>query len=165
MQPVFSTARKVSDFATQFVKLEADNTQLRKDLTERVQAANKLTKEAWQANEDLKTELAQVKEELARAKRAEEQKKKEEPKVPPPPAVPPVPPPGRKGKSKKSKRAPAGVVVVPPVPDIPPAGVAPDPNVAVPSGAAATSPERSKSKRRTVPGFVAFAAGGRVRRR
>ena len=78
MQPVFSTARKVSDFATQFLKLEADNTLLRKDLTERVQAANKLTEEAWQANEDLKTEFAQVKEELAKAKKAEEQKKKEE---------------------------------------------------------------------------------------
>ena len=78
MQPILSTARKVSDFATQFVKLEAENTQLRKDLTKRVQAANKLTEEAWQANEDLKTELAQVKEELTKAKKAEEQKKKEE---------------------------------------------------------------------------------------
>ena len=78
MQPVFSTARKVSDFATQFVKIEAENAELRKDLTERVQAANKLTEEAWQANEDLKAELAQVKEELAKAKKAEEQRKKEE---------------------------------------------------------------------------------------
>ena len=78
LQPVFSTARKVSDFATQFVKIEAENAQLRKDLTERVQAANKLTEEAWQANEDLKTGLAQVKEELAKAKKAEEQRKKEE---------------------------------------------------------------------------------------
>ena len=78
LQPILSTARKVSDFATQFVKLEAENSQLRKDLTERVQAANKLTEEAWQANEDLKKELAQVKEELAKAKKAEEQKKKEE---------------------------------------------------------------------------------------
>ena len=59
-------------------KLEAENTQLRKDLAERVQAANKMTEEAWQANEDLKTELAKVKEELAKAKKAEEQKKKEE---------------------------------------------------------------------------------------
>ena len=74
LQPVFSTARKVSDFATQFVKIEAENAQLRKDLAER----NKLTEEAWQANEDLKTELAQVKEELAQAKKAEEEKKKEE---------------------------------------------------------------------------------------
>ena len=78
MQPILSTARKVSDFATQFVKLEAENAQLRKDLTERVQAANKLTEEAWQANEDLKTELAQVKEELAKSKKAEEQRTKEE---------------------------------------------------------------------------------------
>ena len=74
MQPVFSTARKVSDFATQFMKIEAENAQLRKDLAER----NKLTEEAWQANEDLKTELAQVKEELAKVKKAEEEKKKEE---------------------------------------------------------------------------------------
>ena len=55
------------------MKIEAENAQLRKDLTERVKAANKLTEEAWQANEDLKTELAQVKEELAKAKKAEEQ--------------------------------------------------------------------------------------------
>ena len=74
LQPIFSTARKVSDFATQFVKLETENIQLRKDLAER----NKLTEEAWQAHEDLKTELAQVKKELAEAKKAEEQKKKEE---------------------------------------------------------------------------------------
>ena len=56
LQPIFSTARQVSDFATQFVKVEAENSQLRKDLTERVQAANRLTEEAWQANEDLKKE-------------------------------------------------------------------------------------------------------------
>ena len=60
------------------MNLEAENAQLRKDLTERVQAANRLTEEAWQANEDLKKELAQVKEELAMTKEAEEQKKKEE---------------------------------------------------------------------------------------
>ena len=78
LQPIFSTARKVSDFATQFVKLEVENTQLRKDLAEGLQASNKLTEEAWQANEDLKTELSQVKEELAKTKKAEEQKKKEE---------------------------------------------------------------------------------------
>ena len=78
MQPILSTARQVSDFATQFLKLEAENAQLRKDLTERVEAANKLTEEAWQAHEDMKKELAQVKGELAKAKKAEEQKKKEE---------------------------------------------------------------------------------------
>ena len=78
LQPIFSTVQKVSDFATQFVKLEAENAQLRKDLAERVQAANRLTEEAWQANEDLKKELAQVREELSKAKKAEEQKKKEE---------------------------------------------------------------------------------------
>lgn len=76
LQPVVSTARKVSDFATQFVKIEAENAHLRKELTERVNAANKLTEEAWQANEDLKMELAQVKEELAKAKEAEEETKK-----------------------------------------------------------------------------------------
>ena len=63
------------------MKLEAENTQLRKDLDERVQAsqaANKLAEEAWQADEDLKKGLAQVKGELSKAKKAEEQKKKEE---------------------------------------------------------------------------------------
>ena len=74
MQPVLSTARKVTDFATQFVKIEAENAQLRRDLTER----NRLTEEAWQANEDLKAEHAQVKGDLAKAKKAEEQRKKEE---------------------------------------------------------------------------------------
>ena len=74
MQPILSTARKVSDFATQFVKIEAENAQLRRDLSER----NRLTEEAWQANEDLKAELAQVKEELTKAKQAEEQRKEEE---------------------------------------------------------------------------------------
>ena len=78
LQPIFSTVQKVSDFTTQFVKLEAENDQLRKDLAERVATANKLTEEAWQANEDLKMELAKVKEDLAKAKKAEEQKKKEE---------------------------------------------------------------------------------------
>ena len=74
LQPILSTARKVSDFATQFVKIEAENAQLRRDLSER----NRLTEEAWQANEDLKAELAQVKEELTKAKQAEEQRKEEE---------------------------------------------------------------------------------------
>ena len=81
LQPIFSTVQRVSDFATQFVKLEAENAQLRKDLkteNERVQGANKLAEEAWQANDDLKLELAQVKEELSKARKAEEQKKKEE---------------------------------------------------------------------------------------
>ena len=81
LQPILSTARQVSDFAAQFVKLEAENTQLRKDLAEWVQAsqaANKVAQEAWQANEDLKKELAAVKKELAESKKAEEQKRKEE---------------------------------------------------------------------------------------
>ena len=47
-------------------------------MTERVEATNKLTEEAWQAHEDIKKELAQVKEELSKAKKAEELKKKEE---------------------------------------------------------------------------------------
>ena len=75
LQPILSSARK---FAAQFVELEAENAQLRQELQLRVAAANKLTEEAWQANEDLKKELAQVKEELAKAKEAEEQKKKDE---------------------------------------------------------------------------------------
>ena len=78
LQPILATARQVSDFATRFVKLEAENAQLRKILTERVAAANRLTEEAWQVHEDMKKELAQVKEELSKAKKAEEQKKKEE---------------------------------------------------------------------------------------
>ena len=47
-------------------------------MTEQVEAANKLTEEAWQAHEDMKKELEQVKEELSKARRAEEQRKKEE---------------------------------------------------------------------------------------
>ena len=78
MQPILSTARQVSDFAAQFVKLEAENARLRKDLAEGLAAADKLSSEAWQANEDLKKELEQVKGELSKVKKAEEQKKKEE---------------------------------------------------------------------------------------
>ena len=50
----------VYDFAEQFVRMEAENAQLRKDLaaaksaTERAKASKKLTEEAWQANEELK---------------------------------------------------------------------------------------------------------------
>ena len=75
MQPFLSSARK---FTAQFTELEAENARLREELPLRVVAANKLTQEAWEANEDLKKELEQVKEELAKAKEAEEQKKKEE---------------------------------------------------------------------------------------
>ena len=60
------------------MKLEAENAQLHKETMEWVEAANKLAAEAWQANEDLRKELAQVKDELAKAKKAEEQKKKDE---------------------------------------------------------------------------------------
>src|SRR4051794_34939418 len=70
--------RQVTNFATQFMKVEADNAQLRRELSERVGAANKLVEEAWQANEDLKQELDQVKGELAKVKEAYELKKKEE---------------------------------------------------------------------------------------
>ena len=75
LQPFLSSARK---FAAQFAELEAENARLREELQTRVAAANKLTEEAWEANEDLKKELAQAKEEIAKAKEAEEQKKKEE---------------------------------------------------------------------------------------
>ena len=81
LQPIFSAIQKVSDFAAQSVKLEAENAQLRKDLAEKVQAAqaaDKMAQEAWQANEDLKKELAAVKKELAESKKAEEQKREEE---------------------------------------------------------------------------------------
>ena len=56
----------VSEFADQFVKMEAENAQLRKELkaakalTERIEAANKLAEEAWQKNEDLEKELAKA---------------------------------------------------------------------------------------------------------
>ena len=62
----------VYDFAEQFVRMEAENAQLRKDLaaaksaTERAEASKKLMEEAWQANEDLKKELARVKADLER---------------------------------------------------------------------------------------------------
>ena len=60
----------VSVFADQFVKMEAENAQLRQELAaakssaERVEAANRLTEEAWQKNDDLTKELAKVKAEL-----------------------------------------------------------------------------------------------------
>ena len=81
MQPLLSALRTVSDYGNQFVRLEAENAQLRKDLTEHIQAkeaANRLAEEAWQSNEDLKKELAEAKKELAKAKKTEEQKKKED---------------------------------------------------------------------------------------
>ena len=52
-QPVFATAQMVSDFAGQFVKMEAKNAQLRKDLTtakastEQAEASRKMAEEAW----------------------------------------------------------------------------------------------------------------------
>lgn len=69
----------VSDFANQFVKLEAENARLREELsaartsTEQVEAANKLAAEAWQRADDLEKELGEVK-----AKLEEEVKLKEE---------------------------------------------------------------------------------------
>ena len=76
LQAVFSAVHMVSDFANQFVKMEDENAQLRKKLAEsktaaeQVGAANKLAEEAWQKNEDLMKELAQVKAELAEATKA-----------------------------------------------------------------------------------------------
>ena len=63
------------------MKLEAENAQLRKELAEKVQvaqAADKVAQEAWQANEDLKKELAALQKEVADSKKAEEQKREEE---------------------------------------------------------------------------------------
>ena len=60
----------VSDFAEQFVKMEAENAQLRKDLaaakasTEQAEASRKMAEEAWQKNEDLEKELAAIKADL-----------------------------------------------------------------------------------------------------
>ena len=60
----------VNDFADQFIKMEAENAWLRRELaaakssTEQMEAANKLAAEAWQKNEDLTKELTNVKAEL-----------------------------------------------------------------------------------------------------
>ena len=60
----------VSNFAEQFVKMEAENAQLRKDLaaakasTDQAEASKKLAEEAWQKNEDLEKELATLKADL-----------------------------------------------------------------------------------------------------
>jgi hypothetical protein len=67
------------DFAAQFVKLEAENVELRADLAttkssaEQIKNANKHTSEAWKKDEGLEKELAKVK-----AKLEDEQKLKEE---------------------------------------------------------------------------------------
>ena len=69
-QPIFTAVNVVNDFADQFIKMEAENAQLRKYLAaakssaERIEAANRLTEEAWQKNEDLMKELTKVKAEL-----------------------------------------------------------------------------------------------------
>ena len=71
----------VSDFATHFVKMEAENAQLREELTaaksstEQVEAANRLVEEAWQKNEDLEKELAKVKAELEKEVKLKEKAK------------------------------------------------------------------------------------------
>ena len=60
----------VSDFAEQFVWMEAENAQLCKDLAaakasfEQAESSKKLAEEAWQKNEDLEKELAKVKADL-----------------------------------------------------------------------------------------------------
>ena len=80
-QPIFTTVNMVNDFADQFVKMEAENAQLRKDLaatkssTEQVEAANKLAEEAWQKNKDLEKELAKVKVELEKELKSKEKAK------------------------------------------------------------------------------------------
>ncbi|KAM0926342.1 hypothetical protein ACQ4PT_003453 [Festuca glaucescens] len=79
LKPVFAMASMVADFAAQFVKIEAENAQLREELAaakssaEQIETANKLAAEAWQKAEDLEKELTQVK-----AKLEKEQKLKEE---------------------------------------------------------------------------------------
>ncbi|KAK1627978.1 hypothetical protein QYE76_002293 [Lolium multiflorum] len=67
------------DFAAQFVKLEAENVELRTELAttkssaERIKTANKHTSEAWKKAEGLEKEVAKVK-----AKLEDEQKLKKE---------------------------------------------------------------------------------------
>ena len=69
-QPVFATVQMVFDFSEQFVRMEAENAQLRKELSaakiaaSQIEHSQKVAEEAWQANEDLKKELAQVKDDL-----------------------------------------------------------------------------------------------------
>ena len=69
----------MTDFAAQFVKLEAENAQLRAELAmakssaDQIKTANKLIAEAWQKAEDLEKELVKVK-----AKLEEEERLKEE---------------------------------------------------------------------------------------
>ena len=71
----------ILDAAGQFVKLEAENDRLRKELAEaktsaeQVGTANKLAEEAWQKSEDLAKELEEVKAELEEAKKLKEQEK------------------------------------------------------------------------------------------
>ena len=67
---MFAMAQMVFDFSEQFVWMEAENAQLRKELTatkiaaSQIEHSQKVAEEAWQANEDLKKELAQVKADL-----------------------------------------------------------------------------------------------------
>ncbi|KAK1665057.1 hypothetical protein QYE76_053216 [Lolium multiflorum] len=78
-RPILSTVNMVMDFTTQFVKMEAENAQLRVELatakssTEQIETSNKLAAEAWQRAQDLEKELSYVK-----VKLEEEQKLKEE---------------------------------------------------------------------------------------
>src|SRR3954470_24799016 len=77
-QPALAAAHQVVAFATQLVNIEAENAKLRKESAQSVVAANRLAQEAWQANEDLKKEIAQLKTELALSKEAAAEKKKKE---------------------------------------------------------------------------------------
>ena len=69
----------VTNFAAQFVKLEAENAQLRQELAaakssaEQIETANKLATDAWQEAEDLKMELGQVKAMLEEEERLKEE--------------------------------------------------------------------------------------------
>lgn len=71
----------MSTFASQFAELQHENTQLREKLSsfdkaqERIDAAEQLTKEAWQQNERLEKELKDAKAELEKASQLREQEK------------------------------------------------------------------------------------------
>jgi hypothetical protein len=79
MLPIFATVNIVTDFATQFVKMEAENAQLRAELAtdkssaEQIETTNKLAAEAWRRAEDLEKELSQVKVKLEEAQKLKEE--------------------------------------------------------------------------------------------
>ncbi|KAM0920169.1 hypothetical protein ACQ4PT_007692 [Festuca glaucescens] len=74
--PIQATVAMVMDFAAQFIKLEAENAQLResaKPSAEQLEKANRLAAEAWREADKLKKELGQV-----TAKLEEEERQKAE---------------------------------------------------------------------------------------